>query len=88
MNILEPSGVELNDFIGTQGQPFGELFVRNMLINDRLVIQVGRLMMFEEGVPDIGMGISYKEPIYKRGKIVGTRGMWVINREDIENLKK
>ena len=88
-NLLHPLGLRYDQMVGTKGEILGDKFCKKILANDRIVLYTESMMLFEESIPGIGKGISYKEPIYDHsGVLIGTMGHWIINREDMKNLIK
>ena len=83
--ILYPLGLFKVDIINTDGSKIVGEDIYYMRLNDKEVIRRGKVMEFEEAIPELGCGISYKFPIHsKYGGIRGVGGIWIANNDECE----
>lgn len=76
--ILKPLGISAYEYVNTKGEVFGEVFVKNVLLNDRKIISSKKVLSFREEVPTHGFGMSYKFPVLNNyGIVIGTAGLWI-----------
>lgn len=79
--ILNPLGFSKNQFINTKGEILfksGSKELYAIIRHDQLVLKYGKLMLFEESIPNFGNGMSYKWAVFDEfGMPIALAGMWM-----------
>ncbi len=78
--ILKSLKISPENFVNTRGEMLGDKFVSDVVANDLEVIRSKKVMSFNEVVPTLGDGVSYKFPVFNNfGLVIGTAGIWIPN---------
>lgn len=76
--ILQPLDIDKTELLGTRGEAFGKEKCAQLLENSLTVQRRKMTLVFNETVPGIGSGKSYKFPtLDENDKVNGSGGLWI-----------